>query len=284
MNLTTVTGVSSHLEVAKMVQSIDEPVEIILVLNRPTDDARKLVTQLASSDKRIRVFEIAKNSLGMIKNIGIKNASHDNILFIDADCQLRKGALRKFYDGLQYSKICKGVVKITPSTYLGAVVALARDSCNPPTAYTPGLAIRKDIVNDLGFFFHDDLYWREDYEFHCRIKKKGIPITFIAEAIMDHPETFLYHDLRTAYRCGTGHRIGVAKNFIANDLAYGGGKSLLASAVYDIKRLISLPGEFMLWYKFHKRLDVCIYKLFWRAAFTTGYYAQALFDVQGVTK
>ena len=93
--LTLIVGVKNHLEVINLLASIDENIEVILVLNNASLLIKNTLSYLRFENFVLRILEIPFCSLGMIKNVGIENARNDNVFFLDADNVLEKGTLKK---------------------------------------------------------------------------------------------------------------------------------------------------------------------------------------------
>lgn len=277
--LTLICGVKNHLEVINLLASIDENIEVILVLNNASLLIKNTFSYLRFENFVLRILEIPSCSLGMIKNVGIENARNDNVFFLDADNVLEKGTLKKIIDCLKKYDAGKVNVVIQTNSTANKIFAANRVPQKNNFAYTPGLFFRKSIFDKIGgYYFKVDLPWREDYQLGQRVLEYGVYIHYIEDAIVYHPPYIFIHDLKTAFRCGGGHYIGCVKGYIKPTLKYGGGKSFLKSVARDIYRVPYLL--FVLFYQDTKRFGIvtAAYKLFWKTIFSFGYYSQLCFN------
>ena len=62
-----------------------ENIEIILVDDGSTDSSGEICDQYAREDDRIKVFHIENGGQSRARNIGVKEASSDWIMFLDSD-------------------------------------------------------------------------------------------------------------------------------------------------------------------------------------------------------
>lgn len=94
MSATILIPKKSDIRVERMLKSIDyygsdtEKLEILMVLNSPTEEVICLIEKLKAEykDKFIfSVINILKSNLGLAYNEGVKQAKHENVVFIDTD-------------------------------------------------------------------------------------------------------------------------------------------------------------------------------------------------------
>lgn len=92
----------SDIRVERMLKSIDyygsdtEKLEILMVLNNPTEEVICLIEKLKAKYKNKFIFSvinIPKSNLGLAYNEGIKQAKHENVVFIDTDLVREAGSL-----------------------------------------------------------------------------------------------------------------------------------------------------------------------------------------------
>lgn len=277
--LTLIVGVKDHLEVVNLLGSIDENIEVVVVLNCASSLIKTVFQYLKFDTFTLKIAEIEVFSLGQIKNVGIQQATNDNVFFLDADCVLKKGTLNKIIEFLRNNEIGKANIVIYSDSWLSSVLAKNRIPSKQNSAYTPGLFFKKSIINKIdGYYYRNELQWREDYELNQRIEKNKIWIHFLEDAVVFHPPYRLFCDIKTAFRCGGGQQIGCMKGYIKPTLKYGGGKNFLKSITYDFFR-----APYLLTTQFYKDFEkfgfiAAIYKIFWKAVFTLGYYTQLFFS------
>ncbi|MBI4018751.1 MAG: glycosyltransferase family 2 protein [Candidatus Aenigmarchaeota archaeon] len=261
MDISIIIPVANDLRLRDCLQSIDEDVEVIVSMNGPTPDIKRIVKESGRDS-----CELAERNLGAALDEGIHAASNERVLLIDSDCTFNPGTIRMLYEGLEGYKLAKGRVLFQTKGYPSHVIARAREytTSDRITAYKPPLAMRRSIKSDIGGYLYDrDIHWVEDAEFDRRVQINDIPINYIVEATINHPPLTPCTDLRSAWRYGVGKRIGVEKNLM---------KGL--GAFYD--KEIDIASK--------KGLDVAAYMLAWNSAYTLGWVSQALFDVYSVRK
>lgn len=248
------------LRLSQCIESVDENAEVIIVLNGPTQKIRDLVKQYP-----VKTFFLKERNLGAALNIGIRNASYDKVLLMDSDCVFEKGTIKLLYNGLENFKLSKGKVIFHFNNFFNKILAKAREytTSDTPSAYKPPLALKKSVIDEVGYYFDDDVHWTEDADFDQRVRTANVSINFIPSAVIYHPPVTLIGDLRSASRYGIGRRIRVEK---------GIAKGLESDFRY-------LPDAA------HKKgILVGVYLFFWNIAYSFGYIFQFLFDPYNVRK
>jgi glycosyltransferase involved in cell wall biosynthesis len=276
--LTLIVGVSNHLEVVNLLASIDQYIEVIIVLNNTPLLIKKTLHYLSFDNFDLKILEIPLFSLGMIKNVGIKNAKNDNVLFLDADNVLEKGTLKKVIGCLKKCNVGRVNIHIETNSFANKIFAANRVPHKNNSCYSPGLFFRKSIIDKIGgYYYKSDLPWREDYQLGQRLQE-NYQVHFLEDAVVSHPPYIFTQDLKTAFRCGGAHYIGCVKGYIKPTLKWGGGKSFLKSVIHDIYRAPYLL--LVLFCQDTKRFGIvpAVYKLFWKLVFTSGYYSQLCFN------
>ena len=130
------------------------------------------------------------------------------------DATFDSDAIGKLSESLEESDACKARIHFhyDDKKPLTKLVANARDFINssPTRAFTPGLALNKDIKESLGgHFFNEQVRWAEDSEFSYRLHKNGLNFVYIPDATINHPPVSLKHDLRGAFLIGLSKRRAV---------------------------------------------------------------------------
>lgn len=252
--ITIVIPVSTDERIGECIESIDEDVETLVVLNNSSEDVEKIVKELSVS-----FCKIDKNNLGLALQTGIEHSKTRYVLLMDSDCVFNKGTIRKLYDLIDGYYLAKGKVLFRTESFFGKYVNKIREfTCTDEVnAYSPPLLIDKRIKDKIGgFFFCDFLEWEEDDEFNDRIKRNKIDIAYDPTAIIYHPQPTLLGDLRSAFRYGKGRRIGVTRGVFK----------------LDIMRYLDFK---VLW---KKGILPFIYLLIWNISYYSGYLFQKYFN------
>ncbi len=205
--LSIVIPCADDIRIKHCLDSIDEKVEIVVVLNGAT---KEVINVVNSYD--VKVVEIKERNLSKALNIGIEEARHPNIILIDSDCRFERGAIKKLFRGLQRHYIAKGRVIFESNNLLSKTIAKVREYVyyDPPKPYNPFLAIKKSVKKLIGnYYFNEKIHWTEDADLNMRLKKAGVEVNYVFSARVFHHPLGLKHDLRSAFRYGIGKRIRV---------------------------------------------------------------------------
>jgi glycosyltransferase involved in cell wall biosynthesis len=281
MNLSVVIPVKDDVRIKRCLDSIDEAVEPVIVLNTPSKEVLNIVKK---SD--VTVTEIKDNNLAKAYNKGIDVSNYDNVLFMDSDCVFDSGTIRKIYDGLKNAPLSKGKVEFASDSLIGQIVALSREYhvTDIINAYSPPLAFNKDIKKEIGrYYYNEVLFWTEDHEFDQRVQRAGLKLHYNPTATIQHDELSMKADLRSAFMYGGGYFEGIKREVTESSFMYGGNKSIMKSIGIDLIRTGCLPG-FILDVTKKKGFLTGLYMAAWMGSFAAGYYSQASFDFLGADK
>jgi len=271
--ISLIVGVRQHFEIFTLLDSVDEDVEVIVVLNNSSEAIREAARNYQPDGFRLRWLDLQDSRLGTIKNFGIRAASHDLVLLLDADCELSPGALRLVAERAGRVDIGKVNMIIRHATFGQKVRAANRVPASATSAYTPGLFFHRRILPRIGgYFYLDSLPWREDYELNQRLRRFDVPVSYHPDVLVYHPPYVLWRDLRTAFRCGRGHRIGCRDGAIEPSWKWGGGRTLRQSLCREPRRAWYLLTRYFPADCHTHGVTAALYKLVWKAVFTAGYY------------
>jgi len=162
-------------------------VEIILVDDGSTDDAPRICEEYAKQDSRIVVIHKANGGLSSARNMGLRRATGDYVIFVDADDELdlhsceiftniikqhpnieiissnakivKNGKIRYYiFNPLVNNKSVRGEeflkVQISHRTFHS-------------TAWLP--IIKRDFLVDKNLYFKEDIFINEDNEWSARL-------------------------------------------------------------------------------------------------------------------
>ncbi len=151
-------------------EQIALPIEIIVVLNRCTDKTERIALEAGC-----KTISNESKNLSAIRNAGIKIATGDLIITIDADSLMSKQMLKKILIAMDSGHYIGGGVNILPDRYsLGIICSML---ALLPFALFWGITVgafysrRKDILAIGGF--NENLFSAEDIDLARRLKKLG---------------------------------------------------------------------------------------------------------------
>ncbi|MCL1935237.1 MAG: glycosyltransferase [Defluviitaleaceae bacterium] len=255
LNLSIIIPAYNDIRLKECLQSIDEDVEIVIVLNGATEEVKKIAY---SYNSVVKIFELSEPNLAKAYNYGIENSTKDNVLIMDSDCIFISKTIIKLYKLLEKAPLSKGRILFLFNSKLGKIIARFRHiHTNGKNAYSPPLAFRKEILKDIGnYYFDEKLVWTEDYDFNIRVSSANLLILYDSTARITHPELSLKEDLKSSFNYGTGHSRGV----FFNKKGYNVPKKdikIFASAFKSIGKKYGYA--------------TAIYFLIWQIAFLVGY-------------
>lgn len=264
--LSVIIPVSKDLQIKACLESIDAPVEVVVVLNNQPSAA---VVKIVEQDKRCRLIYVADKGCNLAKvfNIGIKAATYQKIVLTNSDCRFTPQLLRKIYFGLDDHEVVKAQVDFEHNNYGQFLVSESRRLFHQvfdsgTKLFGPGLAFRKEIVDKIGgYFFSEPMGWGEDGDLSKRIHQAGLKLLILEEKIKHGGESII-HDLRVAWKIGHGNRI---KEKLA-------GVSYLRAFLADTRHLITDHHQQFRTAYHTGGFQLLFYFLLWKVAFHLGYY------------
>ncbi len=266
MKISIVIAVSNDLRIEKTIKSVDEDVEIVVSLNEPTENIKKLIYKLKKENPNIKTCTIPYLSIAGAYNHAIKHSSYDNILLMDSDCVFEKGCIKRLYKNLKNNKLSKGNIVFTNNNWMEKIVALSREfhTSDFLNAYSPPLLFKKNIKDDIGgYYFHPALCWMEDGEFDFRVQNAKLKISYDPDAKIYHDALTFKKDLKSAFNYGLGRRISAELKI--DKKPTGLIKGLSKYLLPGIKK---------------KGFCVGIYLYIWRIVILFGYNYQRIFHIK----
>lgn len=178
MNISILIPNHSDLRMINMIQSIDyfnnemHQVELLIVLNNPTDLVIKQVEEVKEKFKEKFLFNIIQTeycNLGHVYNEGFKNATYDNIFIIDTDMICQKGSINKMVNAMGDKLIVKGKILFDSTNRIIRKARLV-NTTNTIEPYIPAIIINRNVFLRLkdDFMFAVDTVWCSDAEFANR--------------------------------------------------------------------------------------------------------------------
>jgi glycosyltransferase involved in cell wall biosynthesis len=265
MELSVVIRCKDDERVFDCINSIDEDVEIIVVLNE-NDIFKHKLEQMGVS-----CCVSPPENLSTVSNIGFLAAKADKVIITDSDTIFYPGCIKKMDDALNDHKVVRAklLFRSCKDIRFSDIVSEARDFVNSlPLVYTPGIAVRKDILPEVGgFLFNENVPFAVDADLNYRINKAGLDVSFLSDAIIQHDCEVLKHDLKAARRIGRGCRKSAESlgKYYNNSDENAIGKYLKGVKTRHYPDLIRDKG-----------IKVFLYQIVWDFNFYFGYNCQRL--------
>ncbi len=200
---------NSDERVFRCIESIDEEADVVVAIGENP------ILQERLHARDVRYCVVPKGNLSIASNAGFDLASSQKVIVTDSDTVFERGCVRLLARALDDYKVARArlVFRSSPEIPFSDIVGEARDYVNSlPVVYTPGVAVRRDLLRDIGgFLFDDPVPFAVDADLNHRIQAAGIPVAYLKDAILYHDAESLFHDIKAAYRIGRGCRISAVQ-------------------------------------------------------------------------
>jgi glycosyltransferase involved in cell wall biosynthesis len=201
--------VKDDVRVAACMDSVDEPVEVVLALNGASEEIREIARVHPRNPATV---EIDEPNLGAAYNAGAERARGRYLLFMDSDCLFVSGTIRSLVRAVIRRPVVKGRVEFTTGgSALSRIIQNSRtfQIADHVNAYSPPLIYDRTIVPAIGGYHYSSLiHWEEDREFDFRLQLAGIEVGYVPDAVVRHAAQDGVSDLRSGFRYGVGEGIG----------------------------------------------------------------------------
>lgn len=210
VNLSIIIKCYQDKRIFDCINSIDEDCEVLI----PYSGDPPLAAEIADRYPHARIINAPIGNLSASCNLGISACTGNSVLIMDSDARFKAGCIRLMIKYLKDTLVVKPwIVYEHDTSVVGSeVIAKTRQRFNDKEvrALTPGLAFRKEIKELIGGqFFDERVLFTEDAFLDWKLKKAGISIQFLPEAVVYHSPVSLFHDLRAGFRMGYGYRRAV---------------------------------------------------------------------------
>lgn len=183
-----------------VINQIYKKIEIIVVDDASEDDTKKIIKYYSEKDSRIiPYFQSLNKGVSISRNIGLKAASGDYIMFLDSDDELTKDAIRRMvdisnryksdfvdsYNLLEYKKKNGKIVRFTEKRLPKKTLVLGNINDNIKilnmNTYIKGKLIKKSLFD--GLEFDENLRCYEDLVLEHKLKRRLNNYTLINKPI-----------------------------------------------------------------------------------------------------
>lgn len=230
--ITTLNSLATH---------VGHPHTEVIVCN---DGGGQLISEIAERFGATIANLETNRGRSCARNAGLKIASGDIIIFLDADQEVTTKWFSAGLSALEKSDYAGGKIEISffnqediwqLKDHLYSCFSV--ESCleNLQFAPTANLFVRRSVIDTVGGF-DERLLSSEDVDFGQRAYRAGFKLSYADTAITIHPARGKHEQLRKMVRHGRG---------IADKLFYIDERSRPFIALYALACLIKIPIEFL---------------------------------------
>ncbi|HEV7454635.1 MAG TPA: glycosyltransferase [Candidatus Saccharimonadales bacterium] len=185
-------------------QTITLPYEVIIVdaSNGALDDIYSKYPSVHTTPFTSKTGK--KITIPEQRNVGIRQAKGDIIVFVDANCDPQPNWLERLVAPIITSGelITAGATRSTGSkTFHDVELSDGKTKTYLPSAPTINLAIARSVFKKVGYF-DENLNYGSDMDFTRRAVIAGYKILFVPSAIISHDWGTLKQEFKRAYRYG----------------------------------------------------------------------------------
>lgn len=220
MNISILVPNHSDLRMINMVESIDccnsedLKIELLIILNRPTKEVLKqsqYILDNYSEKFSVKIINEKICNLGYLYNRGVKEATYDNLLFIDSDVICEKGSIKRMIESMIENNADLVKARLVYKAKSSFVVQARRiNTSYTKEPYIPVVLFSKKLFKKISgdYVFAVDTVWCSDAEFAYRVLNSDAQIVY-EDAFFYHDNIGVMKDLKDAvlYGCGKGIRI-----------------------------------------------------------------------------
>ena len=205
LDATIVVRCGNDERVFRCLESVDSPAEIIVAFT----GTKELSDRIAKTGARC--VPAPPSNLSRVSNVGLDAAATDCLILTDSDTVFESRCIERLVSALTTRKAARASLRFEAGRGLSSIVAEARDYVNHlPLLYTPGIALRRDILPEIGgFFFNDPVPYAVDADLNFRVQRAHVPVAFLPDAWVRHTDVPIRQDLRAAHRIGIGCRVSM---------------------------------------------------------------------------
>lgn len=216
-------------------QNVDFNYEHIIIEDGSKDDTKEIILKHSKSLDNLKFLKGPNTGPSGARNLGIKNAEGEIIVFIDADCKADSDWLENIIEPFQDERIygvCGSVKTPEDIGLTGKIIGLDWEYRQEGDIvkkkkwfHMMNTAYRRKAFNEAGFL-DEKLKTGEDVEFFKRVQKREFELLY-------HPEAIVYHY----------HRDTLGK-YLKQFFIYGRGSFKVLKKTKNINLLI-IPAYFL---------------------------------------
>ena len=184
-------------------------IEVIAIDDGSTDSTKIILQKYEFKYDNLKCIYKNNEGVSISRNIGIKNAKYDNIMFVDADDTVNICEFKYFFNFLdgnnnfeliqfQYKVIdlsaksntvyCNNIMDVNMNDFISSVIGWTKnqDKYGPYIRAVWGKVFKKEIIDTYKISFQSDLKLGEDAVFLLDYLKKINDITFLNGVVYNY--------------------------------------------------------------------------------------------------
>lgn len=198
------TGKTAEKLLKKLMGDRYDNIEIIVVDDGSKDDSFEIIDKIAKKDKRLKLFHQSNSGQSSARNLGIKKAKGEYILFIDSDDDVSSDFISKLSESIQHPGVSLSVTgihynRIIQKTNVDKFITPVKPKHKKETTKSYILRLlfsdgrlyavinkifRADIIKNNNILFDETMNFAEDTKFVLDyLKYAGDKIEFILEPL-----------------------------------------------------------------------------------------------------
>jgi cellulose synthase/poly-beta-1,6-N-acetylglucosamine synthase-like glycosyltransferase len=176
-------------------QHVDESWEVVIADNGSTDALADVVAAWSDRLPGLRIVDASgRQGAGHARNVGVRTARGDRILFCDADDEVGAGWVAALGGALRTHAVVGGVQdhrRLSPPGNIrpgeGTTSGLMVSPGFLPYVLGSNCGFRTEVLAAVGGF-DEDFIVAEDAELSYRVQRHGYALTLVPEAVVHHRE------------------------------------------------------------------------------------------------
>lgn len=196
-NVSFVVVTTNHDAVIETIESIIDSGqeiyyfwEVLVIVNGCDKKFCKKIEDNFSENKNIKTHYFRDGNIGKARNLGIKKAKGEYVIYIDSDCVVNRGYIKRLKKYLNSNfLIARGPIEFSsPQGLIPGASKKLRELAykkRKQRAYTPNLIVRKDLYDKVGLF-DENFRGGEDNEWSLRFEYLEIAIKHFKDLKIKH--------------------------------------------------------------------------------------------------
>ncbi|HBJ12565.1 MAG TPA: hypothetical protein DDY53_04505 [Clostridiales bacterium] len=151
------------------IRKIKDNIEVILVNDGSKDSSRSICEDVCANDGRFRLYNNSNHGVSYSRNYGIKNATGDYLMFVDADDVLKDGWEKVVFNNMDGSDVIYIIKSLKNLNDKFELLNYILGINNPCIAGPVSKLFRNDFIKENKIVFNEKIINGEDMLFNVDI-------------------------------------------------------------------------------------------------------------------